>query len=179
MKHRDTEKEKNMFATLIIQLPSIYTGGEVVVYHDDKCKKKYDLGQKSGKSERATYYAAHFADLNHEVLEVRSGFRLVLVYSLCWSEADSSGFVASGENLLSVKKMAYALQHLDDSKRYLSMLLDHKYTPNSVETNGVKALKGVDNERFKLLKYANSRLPDEHQYDFYIAHANLVVLNGK
>jgi hypothetical protein len=34
-KHRDTEKEKNMFATLIIQLPSVYTGGELIVHCDD------------------------------------------------------------------------------------------------------------------------------------------------
>ena len=32
MKHRDSEKDKKMFGTLIIQPPSTHTGGELVVY---------------------------------------------------------------------------------------------------------------------------------------------------
>ena len=53
-KHRDTEKEKGMFATLIVQLPSVYTGGQLVVY--DSADKKgagqttFDFGQASGKA---------------------------------------------------------------------------------------------------------------------------------
>ena len=74
--------------------------------------------------------------------------------------------------------MSYALKHLEDSKQYMSMLLDHKYTPNSFETNGIKAFKGVDNERYNLLKHANECLPIERQFGFFIAHAKLKVLNG-
>ena len=33
LSHRDTEKAPGMFATLIVVLPSIYTGGELVVRH--------------------------------------------------------------------------------------------------------------------------------------------------
>jgi hypothetical protein len=49
-KHRDTEKEKGMFGTLIIQLPSIYTGGELMVYDNSGAQYKYDFGQANGKS---------------------------------------------------------------------------------------------------------------------------------
>jgi hypothetical protein len=34
--HRDTEKEPGMFATLVLQLPSTYTGGALVVRHGGK-----------------------------------------------------------------------------------------------------------------------------------------------
>ncbi len=47
IKHRDSEKEKNMFGTLIIQLPSEYTGGKLIVYQDNK-QKDYDFGQTTG-----------------------------------------------------------------------------------------------------------------------------------
>ena len=85
LKHRDTEKEKNMFGTLIIQPPSTHTGGELVVYeNDDRSNRVIDFGQKKGKSESSVHFAAHYADLEHELLQVKSGYRLVLVYSLCW-----------------------------------------------------------------------------------------------
>ena len=48
VKHRDYKKEVNMFATLIIQLPSEYTGGELIVYFEDK-QKYADFGQSTGK----------------------------------------------------------------------------------------------------------------------------------
>src|SRR4029434_3823336 len=34
--HRDTEKTAGMFATLIVVLPSIYTGGALLVRHRDR-----------------------------------------------------------------------------------------------------------------------------------------------
>ncbi len=34
--HRDTEKAPGMFATLVVVLPSLYTGGELVLRHRDR-----------------------------------------------------------------------------------------------------------------------------------------------
>ena len=85
VKHRDSEKDKKMFGTLIIQPPSIHTGGELVVYEaNGKSNKVIDFGQKENKSKFSVQFAAHYADLEHELLEVKSGYRLALVYSLCW-----------------------------------------------------------------------------------------------
>lgn len=84
LKHRDTEKEKGMFGTLIIQLPSRHAGGELVVHENNGTKNVIDFGQKEGNNEYSIYFAAHYADLEHELLEVRFGYRIALVYSLCW-----------------------------------------------------------------------------------------------
>lgn len=85
LKHQDTEKEKRMFGTLVVQLPSLHTGGELVVYDSTKrFKKVIDFGQKTGKNQYMIHFAAHYADLEHELLEVKSGYRIALVYSLCW-----------------------------------------------------------------------------------------------
>ena len=83
LKHRDTEKENGMFATLVLQLPSIHEGGELVVYNGDE-RKVYDFGQSTGNAPYLIHYAADYADLEHELLEVKSGYRTALVYSLCW-----------------------------------------------------------------------------------------------
>ena len=85
VKHRDSEKDKKMFGTLIIQPPSTHTGGELVVYEANGMSNKViDFGQKENKSKSSVQFAAHYADLEHELLEVKSGYRLALVYSLCW-----------------------------------------------------------------------------------------------
>ena len=76
--HRDTEKVPGMFATLVLVLPSVSTGGELVVRHKDR-EVRLDL-RCEDPSEAA--FAAFYADCVHEVLPVITGCRLVLVYSL-------------------------------------------------------------------------------------------------
>jgi hypothetical protein len=36
--HRDTEKEEGMFGTLVIQLPSVFSGGAMSFAHDGSAK---------------------------------------------------------------------------------------------------------------------------------------------
>ena len=76
--HRDTEKSPGMFATLIVALPSLHTGGELVVRHRGR-EARLDL-RCTDFSELA--WAAFYADCVHEVLPITSGCRLVLVYNL-------------------------------------------------------------------------------------------------
>ncbi|MBE0548211.1 MAG: 2OG-Fe(II) oxygenase, partial [Rubrivivax sp.] len=76
--HRDTEKSAGMFATLIIALPSLHAGGELVVRHRER-EARLEL-RCTDPSEAA--WAAFYADCVHEVLPVTSGCRLVLVYNL-------------------------------------------------------------------------------------------------
>jgi len=76
--HRDTEKAAGMFATLVIVLPSIFSGGELVVRHQDR-EARFDL-HGSDPSEAA--FAAFYADCLHEVSPVTSGCRLTLIYNL-------------------------------------------------------------------------------------------------
>jgi predicted 2-oxoglutarate/Fe(II)-dependent dioxygenase YbiX len=76
--HRDTEKAAGMFATLVIVLPSLCSGGELVVRHQDR-EVRFDL-HGSDPSEAA--FAAFYADCLHEVSPVTSGCRLTLIYNL-------------------------------------------------------------------------------------------------
>jgi hypothetical protein len=76
--HRETEKAPGMFATLVVVLPSISAGGDLVVRHNGR-EARLDL-RCEDPSEAA--FAAFYADCVHEVLPVTAGCRLTLVYSL-------------------------------------------------------------------------------------------------
>jgi hypothetical protein len=172
-KQRNIMKEKGVFGTLIIQLPSNYTGGEVIVYDNSDSPFKYDFGQSNGKSGYSVHYAAHYSDLEHEILEVTSGYRSVLVYDLCW-ESGNGVCLNDGS---SVASMASSLSILNESFVPLALFLDEKYTDDSFQENGIKALKGVDSQRFNLLEKASSRLPDYKKLNFYVISASLKVVD--
>jgi hypothetical protein len=169
-KHRDSEKKKGMFGKLIIQLPSIFTGCELVLY-EENLKKVVNFAEATAKCPKNIYYAAHCADVEHEILEVKSGYRLALIYSLCWLNGNDD--TLNKESL--TNQMTSALASLDKSGGKLGFFLDHRYTSQSFETYGLKALKGIDNDRYCLLKNASDRLPSYKQLNFFALRAYLTL----
>ncbi|KAE9272669.1 hypothetical protein PF008_g30045, partial [Phytophthora fragariae] len=83
VKHQDTEKEDGMIATLVVQLPSIHEGGDLVVYRGGKERYRHDFGKAEGTAAFFPHYAVHYADAQHSLEEVTKGYRLALVYSIC------------------------------------------------------------------------------------------------
>ena len=82
--HVDGRRNPQHFGTLVIQLPSAYTGGLYVV-HDSTAggtplQTAYRMEVASGEQ---PVYVAQFRDAVHSVEQVTSGYRAVLVYSLC------------------------------------------------------------------------------------------------
>ena len=73
--HQDSEKDDSMVGTLVVTLPSSFTGGELVVGHNEE-RQAY-LGSKTALS-----LVAFYADCRHEVLKVESGYRITLTYNL-------------------------------------------------------------------------------------------------
>ncbi|KAI8895450.1 hypothetical protein BC833DRAFT_529451, partial [Globomyces pollinis-pini] len=125
--HKDTEKENKMFGTLVIQLPSICTGGRLVTRFKGK-ENYHDFGASTGQAAFASHFAAHYADVEHGLETVTSGFRFVLTYSLVW---DSYGIAPSAEeNAAKSEKLANLM--LEYSKKSpkdcFGIPLDHEYT---------------------------------------------------
>lgn len=70
--------------TLVIHPPSLYTGGELIVYDErSQTNEMIDFGQNNENSRFSVYFAAQYARQEYEVLEVKNGYRLEFVYSLC------------------------------------------------------------------------------------------------
>ncbi len=73
--HQDSEKDDSMVGTLVVTLPSSYTGGDLMVGHNEEWKAY--RGSKTALS-----LVAFYADCRHEVLKVTSGYRITLMYNL-------------------------------------------------------------------------------------------------
>lgn len=73
-----TEKAPGMFASLVVVLPSEFTGGEIHVSHGDK-SMVFDNAKDSAFE---TTSLAWYTDVTHEVKEITSGYRLALSYHL-------------------------------------------------------------------------------------------------
>jgi len=73
--HQDSEKDDSMIGTLVVTLPSSYAGGELMVRLGEEWKAY--RGSKAALS-----LVAFYADCRHEVLKVKSGYRITLTYNL-------------------------------------------------------------------------------------------------
>ena len=141
--HRDTEKSPGMFATLVIVLPSISAGGELVIRHkgrevrlDLRCEEPSDLA-----------YAAFYADCVHEVLPVTAGFRLTLVYNLVrrgkGPAPQPPSYDREHAKAAALLKAWVAGKRSpdDDAPEKIVYPLEHAYTSAEL---GFAALKGAD-----------------------------------
>ena len=151
--HQDTEKDNSMIGTLVVTLPSSYSGGELVVAHSEE--------QKAYRGSRASLsLVAFYADCRHEVLRVKSGYRLTLTYNLLLDgntrrPDGDDGTVAELTDLLrehfSTPVARYYGGPPADPPNRLVYLLDHEYTPRGLNW---RRLKGADASRVALLRAA-------------------------
>lgn len=133
-RHKDTEKGKDMFGSLIIYLPSKYTGGELVVDFEQE-EAVIDF------SENSPYklgYAAFYSDCDHEIKPVRSGTRICLTYNLFYEKSENK------VDLVSVRKasneVALALRNTPQNSpdQPVIVLLGHQYTPTNFSSQHLK-----------------------------------------
>jgi predicted 2-oxoglutarate/Fe(II)-dependent dioxygenase YbiX len=154
--HQDSEKDDSMVGTLVVTLPSGYTGGELMVGHNEKWKAY--RGSKTALS-----LIAFYADCRHEVLRVKSGYRITLTYNLLLhgdtSRPDGDdGTAAEVADLLrehfSTPVPRYYGAPATDAPNRLVYLLDHEYTPRGLNW---RRLKGADASRVALLRTATDK----------------------
>ncbi|RYD80168.1 MAG: 2OG-Fe(II) oxygenase, partial [Verrucomicrobiaceae bacterium] len=148
--HRDSEKAGGMFGTLVISLPSEHAGGELIVRHAGR-EVTIDLSVSDPGEVR---FAAFYADCEHEVLPITSGYRVCLIYNLVATKAgnatpiippDARDVVPAAVKLVS----RWASSNSDPQK--LVYLLDHHYTQ---ATLSFSSLKGRDANLAQVLKDA-------------------------
>ena len=136
--HRDTEKIPGMFATMTLVLPSIHTGGELVVKHAGR-EVTLDLRPEEPSE---IGFAGFYADCVHEVRPMASGFRVCLVYNLRF--VDRSRPPKAPDYRAHERQAAEALRNwadAEDEPDKLILPLEHAYTPAELSFG---ALKGAD-----------------------------------
>jgi hypothetical protein len=153
--HRDGEKIDRMVATLVLVLPGVFQGGELIVRHDGQ-EIIIDFGAKKDCAYK-THFAAFYADCEHEVAPLKAGFRLCLVYNLVLKEA--KGPVTAPRNTMLIEKSTKLLKNwvAGTDRAILPKLvfkLDHRYTKHGLAWD---SLKGLDRAKAFILKEAASK----------------------
>ena len=159
--HQDSERADGMVGTLVVTLPSAFTGGAIVVEHHGEVVSYRATRQPLS-------FIAFYADCRHEVRPVRTGYRVVLTYDLML-QGEAKGAQPLPSTL--VDALASRLrEHFttpsppspyrskDAPPRQpphrLVYLLDHQYTERGL---GWQRLKGSDGARAAALAAAAER----------------------
>ena len=150
--HRDGEKLDRMVATLVVVLPSMYQGGELIVRHEGQ-EKTIDFASAKDSSFQ-THFAAFYADCEHELRPLTDGYRLCLVYNLTLAKATKPIHAPHiREHVEAVKEILrdWQTDTADNSPRKLAITLEHQYTQDGLAWD---ALKGVDRARAQVVQEA-------------------------
>ena len=174
--HRDTEKAPGMFATLILALPSVSQGGELIVRHKDH-EARLPL-HPDDPSDLA--FAAFYADCVHEVRPVTAGHRLVLVYNLIRRGAGRLPAVpdhtTQEDEVAAILQQWVASPRAPEDPEKLIYLLEHAYTPAEL---GFDSLKGADSGIAQVVAAAAQRANcDVHLALIVIEENGIAEYNG-
>lgn len=155
--HQDSEKADGMIGSLVVLLPSAFSGGELVVHHGQT--------QVTFTGSRTSPTAvAFYADRVHEVKPVRTGHRITLTFNVFLDDGEDRVDLGEPPADLATEAATLLDRHFatavkrstrqvgdDRPPIRLAYLLDHQYTERSLSWG---RLKGVDAERAALLRQA-------------------------
>lgn len=157
--HQDSEKADAMIGSLVVTLPSPFTGGALVVEHGGETAT-YRSSKKS------LSFVAFYADCRHQVKPVRSGYRIVLTYNLLLQGDTATAAMVEAVPEV-IDELARCLDEhfitplpsprgpgVTDPPNRLVYLLDHEYTPSGLSWS---RLKGSDAKRAARLQAAATR----------------------
>jgi hypothetical protein len=143
--HRDGEKLDRMVATLVIVLPSAHKGGELIVRHEGR-EETIDFG--GPESRFRMHFAAFYADCEHEIRPVKSGYRLCLTYNLTLARSKKTITApVTGPHVDTVGGVLARWRDAGEPAK-LAVILDHQYTQQGLTSD---ALKGVDRAKARVL----------------------------
>ncbi len=148
--HVDTSCSKDMFGSLVVCLPSQFTGGALVTRHQG-CKVTFDWSS----SPVITHWAAFFSGVEHEVLPVTSGHRISLTYNLYYSlPIQPRSFDVTTSPLYQELLAALQTPHFMKEGGTLGFFCQHKYieTLEDGYHSVFNFLKGIDMMIYQVAK---------------------------
>ncbi|GEM_PF-1367071 len=159
LRHRDSEKKKGMFGTLVLGLPSRHEGGALLVRHQGEEQRVSFDGDEGLYGLR---FAAFYADCEHEVERIRKGFRICLIYNLFLVSPSSEAKPPSLRG--KVSKLAFLFADLleEGGVQKIAVPLAHQYTKEALRE---MVLKGQDRTRVEVLR----RVAKTLGYDCHLA----------
>ncbi|TFK62925.1 hypothetical protein BDN72DRAFT_728239, partial [Pluteus cervinus] len=80
--HTDTPRAESIFGSLVIMFSTSHVGGTFVLHHDDEEWAVDSSLILSQQTQPSICFVAFYNDVEHEVLPLRSGYRVTLTYNL-------------------------------------------------------------------------------------------------
>jgi len=158
-----TEKTDGMFATVIIVLPSQFTGGTAHLEHGGITS----VVDCSSTSLTKTTVISWYTDVTHEIKPITSGYRLALSYNLIHTTSATPPAMPaiSSETNDALRHTFHSWKHHPEARPLKIMyLLKHRYAQAGLKG---AALKGVDT-------YKHSRLNHfARQFSFHLGLASV------
>lgn len=159
--HQDSEKADGMLGTLVVTLPSKFSGGEFMVSHQGQTLRTRG---SAGKLSMVAFYA----DCHHEVRPIKQGYRVVLTWNLV-AHGGVSAAVLPEKNLAALAEAVQEFWRAPAAPRWsgdtaceppdrLVYLLDHQYTRSGLSW---ERLKGADSVSAAALRKAAETLDAE------------------
>ncbi len=135
LSHKDTEKEPGMFGTMVITLPSRYSGGELIVRFEGT-EERIDSSTDSSRNKLTV--AAFYADCEHEIKPLSSGHRVCLIYNLIQKKAATPLKPSSMEVYIHQLALALTKRSGTTNDQPFILLLNHQYTPENFSVDSLK-----------------------------------------
>ena len=144
--HVDTPRGSNMFGSLVVCLPSQFSGGALVTRHKSQ-EITYDWSSPCDNPIQKVQWAAFYSDVEHEILTVTEGHRVTLTYNLYHSEGPSLELDMTTSPFYNDLKAALNHPHFLPNGGTLGFACQHMYVfdePNEPLANLSLLLKGSD-----------------------------------
>ena len=150
-----------MFATIVVVLPSRFSGGAVHVSHGETSQ----VLDCSANSHTDTTVLAWYTDVQHEVKPITSGYRLALSFNLIHTTKSLRPALPSQSNITSrLSEVLTLWRDGDGGPSKIMYLLSHKYSQANLSGS---ALKGADAQLVSTLQAVAGPL------GFHLGFANL------
>jgi hypothetical protein len=150
----NVEEEQSLVGTLLVQLPSAFTGGLFRIYDGEEGQEEdeeesniasFDLGRVTRDSEFKCHFVCHYNDCQYEMEKIKSGSRVLLRYSLRYNEkqnyATFSVLPSAAVLRSSSVPLQLSLNSLPRTDRVVLIPLAKLYSDTSLSQNGLNALK--------------------------------------
>jgi hypothetical protein len=145
-------------------LPSRHEGGTLILEHDGQTKQ-IDFGGKD--SEYQARYVAFYADCQHEVTPVKSGYRVCLVYNLARAGKKQPAAPHHAEAVAEAAQLLKKLFSASEPLNKLAIPFTHQYTEAGLDP---KQLKGADGAHAEVLIRAAQSLDYECYFALLMLH---------
>jgi hypothetical protein len=158
------EEEENIIGTMLIQLPSVFTGGKISVFDgDDEVEDEddfinsFNIGGPNNEAEFACHFVCHYSDCQYEIEEITSGSRILLRYSFCYNKDGVKPTALILRNSVAPLQTSLSLLHRADSDRMILVPLRHYYSPTSLALHGIDVLRPDHRAKAESIKIAGGK----------------------